>query len=338
MRVLEFRQALDDDQQADLWRDIFSVLFEGTTRRQTRPDDIDSYVAVYHFNSFLLCRSYIESGRCTRSETQARRDDLDHYIIHLVLHGDVFFMLGSARIRLRARDIGILDLSRSARVGFRRAEAISLILPRAELDEPERMQVLRHGRRVLPSAPVGAVLASHLIALSQEAPRLGDVEATVLAGATREMVLTCLSLGPPAEPDPPPVRSDPASRIRSYIEQNLQRPSLGPDDIARNLGLSRSQLYRQFERFGGVGSYIRRRRLNRSFAEICNPRQSHRRISEIAYSLGFEDEAYFSRAFHRTFGLSPRAARTAGGRPGMPADPAGHNPSFAQWVADLPLG
>lgn len=338
MRVLEFRQALDSDQQVDPWKEIFGVLFEGAARRPTGARDIASHVSVYHFNSFLLCHSYIESGRCMRSETQAMRDDLDHYIIHLVLHGEVFFMLGTTRIRLRAKDVGILDLSCSARVGFRRAEAISLILPRAELDATERLQVLRHGRRVLSSAPVGAVLASHLIALSREAPRLGELEATLLAGATREMVLTCLSLGPPAESDPPPVRSDPAGRVRRYIEQNLQRPSLSPDDIARDLGLSRSQLYRQFERFGGVGSYIRRRRLRRSFVEICNPRQSHRRISEIAYSLGFEDEAYFSRAFHRTFGLSPRAARAAGGWAGVPADPAGHNASFAQWVADLPLG
>jgi AraC family transcriptional activator of pobA len=37
-------------------------------------------------------------------------------------------------------------------------------------------------------------------------------------------------------------------------------------------------------------------------------------IAEIAYSVGFEDPAYFSRFFHRQVGISPRSYRKTGGQ------------------------
>lgn len=336
MRSVSYSSSADGNRPGGLSAGVLSVLFEMETSNRPMEPTAGSHAAVYHFDRFLLCRSYIDSGHCSRSAALARWDDLDHFVVHLLLQGDMYYRTDLACIRLRAMDIVVCDLACGVRLGFRRAEAISLIFPRAELDPHQRVPSIQHGHRLHRSAPVGALLASHLIALSDAARQVGDAEATVLSGVTRDMILACLSIGLTADTDfAASARPDPAVRVRSYIEHNLQRPELGPADLARDLGLSRSQLYRQFERFGGVASYIRRRRLRRGHAEICDPRSAHRRIGEIAFSVGFEDEGHFSRLFRQAYGMSPRTARAHAPGGSDPAAPPPGGASFAQWVKAL---
>src|SRR3546814_14949123 len=92
------------------------------------------------------------------------------------------------------------------------------------------------------------------------------------------------------------------------------RETLTPDTIVSELLVSRSQLYRQFERLGGVQHYVRQRRLRQCLLALCNPLYAGQRIADIAYERGFSDEAHFSRLFRADFGISPRAARQAAAR------------------------
>jgi AraC-like DNA-binding protein len=55
-----------------------------------------------------------------------------------------------------------------------------------------------------------------------------------------------------------------------------------------------------------AGTFIRSIRLQRS-AELLN--QTDKTISEICYEVGFNDQAYFSRAFKKQYGKSPSAFR-----------------------------
>ncbi|HWL18221.1 MAG TPA: helix-turn-helix domain-containing protein, partial [Bradyrhizobium sp.] len=187
-------------------------------------------------------------------------------------------------------------------------------------------------------------LARHMVALTMEAPRLEMHEATAIAMAVRELVATCLSLGSASSRRPPnPEKLSPGRQVRAYIEQNLQREALAPTAIMKDLGISRSQLYRQFERFGGIQHYIRHRRLRRCLFALCNPLQADQRIGDIAYGLGFTDAAYFSRIFRQAFGISPQEARMATRRvdtsilasfASAPPDTA----LFAHWVRELMIG
>ena len=81
--------------------------------------------------------------------------------------------------------------------------------------------------------------------------------------------------------------------------------------MQRELGISRSRLYRLFEPYGGVVHYIQHRRLLDAHAVLADP-DDHRRILDIAEEHGFTDGAEFSRAFKREFGYSPSDVRTGG--------------------------
>src|SRR5690606_35281662 len=68
---------------------------------------------------------------------------------------------------------------------------------------------------------------------------------------------------------------------RQYIGSHLDDAELSATSIARGLGMSRSHLYRLFQRYGGVSAYILRLRLRQAAAELVrNPGLA---IAEIAY-------------------------------------------------------
>jgi AraC-like DNA-binding protein len=92
-------------------------------------------------------------------------------------------------------------------------------------------------------------------------------------------------------------------RVACYIQQRLESSDLCPESVFRDVGISRSRLYRLFAQSGGVANYIRLSRLRKARAALLSA--SRPRISSIAYQFGFTSHAHFSRVFKRHFGYTP---------------------------------
>jgi AraC-like DNA-binding protein len=97
--------------------------------------------------------------------------------------------------------------------------------------------------------------------------------------------------------------------LKGYVERHLTSPDLCAATICTQSGWSRATVYRLFKGEGGLLSYVQRRRLQRAFQELAAFGE-HRRILDIALECQFASEATFNRAFRRTFGLPPGAARS----------------------------
>jgi AraC family transcriptional regulator len=95
------------------------------------------------------------------------------------------------------------------------------------------------------------------------------------------------------------IESDPAAELRLA-------------GLARTACVSAGHLARAFRSAFGqsVGEYVRERRLQRAAALM---RDSKRPLAEIAASVGFYDQAHFSRAFKTRFGASPAIYRKTAG-------------------------
>lgn len=344
------------------WQRMVAPLFEVQPLKRRRSAGFSASLNVYHFGSFLLCHSRADAARYRRSATHSRLDDLDHYLIHLPLQQAG--ILGGLRAgglhaggRLRPMDVGIFDLAQPAGYLAGAGEAISLVVPRVALAALVRDPNRQHGRVLRRETALAVMLARHMMALAAEATHFAPAEGTALANAGIGLLATCLGFAPAeggaaALLPPAPARETLARRIRLHIEQNLHRETLTPDSIGRELLVSRSQLYRQFERFGGVHHYVRQRRLRQCLLAICNPLHAGQRIADIAYERGFTDEAHFSRLFRAAFGLSPRAARRAAERgedvvlaalvpapipAGQEGGQEGGQAPFAQWIRELSM-
>jgi AraC-like DNA-binding protein len=99
-------------------------------------------------------------------------------------------------------------------------------------------------------------------------------------------------------------------RARLMIAENIADESYGPDQLARDLGLSRRSLYNAFGRVGLTPAhFIRQQRLERARAEILGAPDVS--ITEIALRNGFSDSSSFSHAFKTNYDISPRDLRNS---------------------------
>ena len=97
------------------------------------------------------------------------------------------------------------------------------------------------------------------------------------------------------------------SRVTDYLEAHYAEP-LSLEALAEIGGRSKCTLIRMFRRAFGrtpIG-YLLELRLERAAGELRGTRLS---ISEIAMRNGFPDSNYFTKLFHRRYGISPRSWR-----------------------------
>lgn len=92
--------------------------------------------------------------------------------------------------------------------------------------------------------------------------------------------------------------------IIRIIESNFENPGFTVDSLAIELNLSVSQLNRKLHALIGqpVGRLIRSMKMQRA-AQLLEKKAGT--VAQICYELGFNDQAYFSRAFKKQFGCSP---------------------------------
>ncbi len=98
------------------------------------------------------------------------------------------------------------------------------------------------------------------------------------------------------------------NRAVDYIKGNYFFYGLSVEQIADILGITRSYLYTVFKDVCGLSpkEYITTYRINQACILLV---QSEMTITSISYSIGFEDNLYFSKVFHKHMGLSPSAYR-----------------------------
>jgi AraC-like DNA-binding protein len=93
-------------------------------------------------------------------------------------------------------------------------------------------------------------------------------------------------------------------RVVEIVEKNLADYEFDVESLARQLALSRRQLFRKFKAVAGCtpNVFIRDIRLKRA-AQLL--RDSGMTVSEIIYAVGFSDPKYFRNIFRERFGALP---------------------------------
>lgn len=239
-----------------------------------------------------------------RGTRKIRRDGLEHFVLHLN-PTPALAEINGREIAIPSQRVSINDLSRTSR----RSEvpelgSIIVSMSRELVTEAIGHSDKLHGSIVEHGA--GALLIAHLRQLAQLAPTVDENAAPAVAKGTAHLLAACLAPSRDnAERARPMIESATLFRARSYIEAHLGDFDLGPEAICKQVAVSRSTLFRLFEAFGGVSSYILQRRLRAARRNLSDARVKAR-ISEVASKYGFSSDARFSREFKKNFGVSPR--------------------------------
>ena len=105
-------------------------------------------------------------------------------------------------------------------------------------------------------------------------------------------------------PDSPSIENDFLSKITEIIEENLSDEKFGVSELAREIGMSRSNLLRKVKKSTklSVSQFIRQVRLKSALEML---RHTSLNVSEISYKVGFGSTSYFIKCFHDYFGYPP---------------------------------
>lgn len=93
-------------------------------------------------------------------------------------------------------------------------------------------------------------------------------------------------------------------KLQEILQKELSNSEFSADDFATTIGMSRMQLHRKLKTLLGVSTteFLRTERL-KTAKELL--KKGDGTISEIAYSVGFNDVSYFSKCFKEKFQCTP---------------------------------
>jgi AraC-like DNA-binding protein len=294
-------------EQFDAWQGWFEGVFEVTLDEQATGFPASS--VVWTLDQFGLSHVKAPALTAVRGTALLRANPIDHWVVTLGKRRT----LGSGGEGI-SFDIPplvpyIASLGRELVSQRSDDERLQLYLPRDSFRELAPLLDAAQGQAL--DTPLGRLLGDYIALLQRSFGELEAADVPRLTNAVRAMVLACS--GPSAD------RIDIAAsqinltrreKVRQFIDRNLRLPGLDAALLCREIGMSRTQLYRLFQDDGGVARYVRRRRLLRSYADLSDPSNSAS-MSAIADSLCFEDASSFSRAFKQEFGVNPRDVRAA---------------------------
>ncbi len=228
----------------------------------------------------------------------------DHFLIHHVVSGKGYYTIKDKTYELRAGDSFIIypytEVSYFADekepweyywVGFSGSDA-RLILEATPF-RPEYPVILDTAQK--------EEIKEHLLKIYQ----VRGTEILQAAKMTGELYLT-LSLFMEEKPTLPSM----SDFYRSYAKKGIDYIAfhysfpITVDDIAASVGISRSHLYRAFMQTLGLSpkQYLSDFRLKQACHLL---KHSNLSITAVANSVGYENNLYFSKMFHKKKGMTP---------------------------------
>lgn len=237
--------------------------------------------------------------------------DVVQYLIALI--GDTYLITvakngkeGIERAISEIPDVIISDVMMPIKDGFEvcdtlkndeRTSHIPIILLTAKVDIEAKMDGLRRGADAYLAKPFNeeelGIRLQNLLEIRQKLKqRYQDLEFTPITETDDQLHLEDTFI----------------TKLRTVVESQLEDSEMSIPEIARKIGMSRSQLHKKVKALTNstTTQLIRSIRLNKAKELLQNSELS---IYEIAYDVGFKDPAYFSRTFSEQFGMSPRDYR-----------------------------
>ncbi len=274
----------------------------------------------WRLGPFVLTRNVMPRIRLLRDAGQRRRDGLDHWGVRIARGGTA---------RVRARDGSFVVPARQPTVSsfadgyeseYEAGEWVTLIVPRAG-DPAVSAALTRRGPGPL-TGVAARLFGAHLLRLSREIEGARESDLSALAEGLRGLLRGAL-----LHPDPRQGAMDAGpillERVRAIIAQNIGSALLDPGRLAKQIGVSRSVLYRAMQPEGGVARFVKQQRLDWVRTALADPALAHHPAAALAARAGFFDPSSFHRAFRAAFGCTPRERRAEAllGRPVRSATP-----------------
>lgn len=238
----------------------------------------------------------------------------DHYLIHYIISGCGYYELHGTTYELHAGDAFLVypdqeityyadssDPWEYAWVGFNGSDALSILNATDFTKEQPCIRAAPHGDKICHQfLCIYEARGNEFDRAVEMAGRLYTALALFMRGAKKKVRQTSYA--------------GYVQKAVAYISASYSYP-ITVEDIADYVGLSRSHLFRSFEKVMGRSpkEYLTDFRIRQACSLL---EKSDLSVTAIANSVGFENNLYFSKAFHKAKGISPKnyRARVCGKR------------------------
>jgi AraC-like DNA-binding protein len=284
----------------DQWR-IGVTDFELSQPDPHRP--FDGVTRITSLGQVLISESDFPPLRFARPREKVAADGHDMWSLSLVLSGGMHGDADGSPFRIGPQQIAMFTHSRPAEIVTEAGRTIALAIPASVL--PGVDPAAQHGR--LPDGPTTRLLAAFLQQLCADLPTIDPDRAMPLM---RALIALIQAAAPGAVDDKVAARRNLKlrDRILNHLRHRIDQP-LTAEQACDALGVSKSALYRALASDGGLQSLLRRLRLREAHRLLVDPQDS-RTIQEIAYAVGYTDQAVFSRHFTTVFGYTGASLRS----------------------------
>jgi AraC-like DNA-binding protein len=298
--------ALAAGERVGFWRDWLARLFQGLQSDEYGDTDFDGRATTLRAGDVVLTRLAATRHRVRRSASIARATEQPYLKI-------VAPWTGCAGVEQQGRETwvtpgqwSIYDTTDSYAVANpERVEHLIVMLPRQAVVERGLPLDALMARRLGGSGGIARVTLETMRNAFSELRSMPEPAARGVGDAITQLVrLSLLDLA--GQVNAVTQREALRERIKQHVAQHLGDPGLSVDALARALGCSRRQLYNAFaEEPDGLAGYILARRLEACRRAFDDRAFSHRSITDIALSFGFQNMAHFSRVFRAQLGMAP---------------------------------
>jgi AraC-like DNA-binding protein len=304
-------RVLTADKQLLAWRARVGHLVDVPPSNEQLAAGFGANIDRYAVDGMVFTDSRTDAMVLERSVARVSTDSHQDYVFHIFLEGEAGNVTGMQKKRSAtgsAHEIVAFDLNQPFRVERPACHVLSLFVPRTIVDAGLADGESIHGRVVKQSSPLAGLVLDHVTAISKEIPRLDPARAIdALAAGSRLLVAAFRKESRLMGAERAALQAAVMGQVRRYVEANLHQGDLTPSSVVDALQLKRATIYRWFEHEGGLGAYIRHRRLRMAADELVRFPQIP--VTEIAYGLGFKSASDFTRAFRRAFYMSPQDTR-----------------------------
>jgi AraC-like DNA-binding protein len=302
-------RGLDPVENFEYWRAAVASIFEVAPLDPNFKSNFSADLTTYNAGNYLIGSSLAPPLTFRRNEQLVSAVGVDHFLFQLYGAGTGEIDTEGRASKLKSGDLVCFDLSRRLSSSASNLHAVSLVVPRALVQLPQRTLDLAHGAVIDGNSPMAALLGQQLVALHDATSRLSKDDLPLATTLASTLVTVGLSAACARRLEDRSIMLPMSLQaIRSYIESNLSHIDLSPDMICRHFAMSRSALYRLFDPLGGVADYIRDRRLERAKLHLGSIGSGRGAVARLALLCGFPSDAAFARAFRQRFGVNPREA------------------------------
>lgn len=293
------------------WRQRVGHVVDAPPSKEQLAEGFRGEIDLYAVGGMVLTDCRTDSMLLERSVARVSTDKRRDYVFQLFLEGEVGQVTGMRKKRSEPGSVqGIVafDLNQPFRAQRPKCRLLSLFVPAALIDEGFGDGAGIHGRIVQKESPLAGLVLDHLAAVARAMPSLDPAAATEALNAGAQLLVAAFRKAANLSgADRAALQAALMGQVRRHVEANLHQSDLTPTSVVDALQLKRATIYRWFEHEGGLGAYIRNRRLREAADELV--RFPHRQVVEIAYGLGFKSASDFTRAFRRAFDMSPQDMR-----------------------------